>query len=383
MRFAYCRLLILLALCVVSPANAHAPRENYVWINLETDHISGRFELNQSDVEHFIDVALGDEDIISDATLLESVPAVQAYLTDRFELSENGRTLELRFGTPTILDENARFLQYHFSADLPDGDVVTVSNQIFLTSDTGTVDKLHRSLVLTSFNKRTNQNFGEAHIALVFQPESEPQDLDLSNPSEILQWKDFFWQGWIHIWIGYDHLLFILVLLLPSVLTSKHREWEAIADFRPAFLKMVKIVTLFTIAHSITLTLAALDILRLNIVLVEVVIAASIIGIALNNIHPRYSEHTWIAIFGFGLFHGMGFASVMGDLPFRNVDIELILLMFNLGVEFGQLAIVVVLFPIFFFLRHTRLYRIVFVRFLSIVAMLVASFWVVGRLGYI
>ena len=99
----------------------------------------------------------------------------------------------------------------------------------------------------------------------------------------------------------------------------------------------------------------------------------------LNNIFPRFNDRTWLIIFFFGLFHGMGFASVMGVLPFRTMNLMKVLLSFNVGVEIGQLVIVAAIFPIIYLLRHWSHYRNVVAIGGSIVIAVIASQWFVER----
>ncbi|MEO1086645.1 MAG: HupE/UreJ family protein, partial [Acidobacteriota bacterium] len=135
----------------------------------------------------------------------------------------------------------------------------------------------------------------------------------------------------------------------------------------------------FTIAHSITLSLAALDIISLSSRVVESIIALSIVLVAINNVFPKVREGHWLVIFFFGLFHGMGFASVMGELPFRMMHLVQVILAFNIGVELGQIAIVAVAFPILFLLRKSPIYKPVFLNGGSIAIGLLALWWFIER----
>ena len=165
----------------------------------------------------------------------------------------------------------------------------------------------------------------------------------------------------LHIWAGFDHILFLLSLLLPAVLVPS-------ADFRrgvgrrsraseTAFWDVLKVVTAFTVAHSITLSLATLGVVSLPSRLVESAIAASVVLAALNNIRPVVHGGRWIIAFCFGLIHGFGFASVLADLGLPQGSLLLALVAFNLGVELGQLAIVAVFLPLAYALRDTLFYR--------------------------
>jgi hypothetical protein len=151
-----------------------------------------------------------------------------------------------------------------------------------------------------------------------------------------------------HIWIGYDHILFLLTLLIGafamrgSERTLRERIYEA-----------VKVVTAFTIAHSLTLGLAAFGVLSLPAALTESLIAVTITLAALNNIWPLVSRRLWIVAFGFGLVHGLGFANMLGELAMPRENLLTALFAFNLGVELGQLAILFATLPVIILvMRH-------------------------------
>ena len=141
----------------------------------------------------------------------------------------------------------------------------------------------------------------------------------------------FFPLGIEHILTGYDHLLFLLALMLRG----------------GGLWSLLKIITAFTVAHSITLALAALDLVVLPSALVESVIALSIAYVALENLLPRYAvSRRWAVSFLFGLMHGFGFSSVLREIGLPKENLLLSLLNFNLGVEVGQLTVVLLVVPI-------------------------------------
>jgi hypothetical protein len=179
-----------------------------------------------------------------------------------------------------------------------------------------------------------------------------------------------------HIWIGYDHVLFLLVLLIPAVFRRTATGREAAAEFTGPLLRVTAIVSAFTVAHSITLSCAALGWIVLPSRLVESAIAASVMIAALVNLLPRTAgaSGVWVA-FGFGLLHGFGFANVLGEIDAEGTPVWRTLLGFNLGVELGQLAIVAVFLPVAYFLRHTRFYRTGVVYGGSTAAALCALVW--------
>jgi hypothetical protein len=182
-----------------------------------------------------------------------------------------------------------------------------------------------------------------------------------------------------HIWTGFDHILFLLALLLPSVLMREAKRWTAVRDFRDAFVNVFKIVTAFTVAHSITLSVATLKLITLSSRWVESAIAASVLLAALNNLRPFFRGRVWLVAFGFGLVHGFGFASALVELGPPQAALLLALVGFNLGVEVGQLAIVAVFLPLAYGLRGSWIYPNLLLRTGSVLIALLAGAWLVER----
>lgn len=149
-------------------------------------------------------------------------------------------------------------------------------------------------------------------------------------------WR-FLVLGVEHIAAGYDHLAFLVVLLVGA------------ASLRA----VVAIVTAFTVAHSLTLGLAAFDIVVLPARAVEMAIAASIAWVAAENVLAAGAGARWRVAFLFGLVHGFGFANVLRDLQLPRESLALSLFTFNLGVEAGQLAFVLVAFPLLWLVRRS------------------------------
>jgi hypothetical protein len=189
----------------------------------------------------------------------------------------------------------------------------------------------------------------------------------------------YFIEGVWHIWIGFDHILFLVTLLLPAVLVLRNRQWETVNQLRPALLDTVKIVTAFSIAHSITLCLAVFEIVQLPSRLAESAIAFSVLVTALNNLRPIFPSSRWLMAFGFGLIHGFGFANVLVELGLPSHALVMSLTGFNLGVEAGQIAIVVMLVPILYLIRNTTIYYNWILRGGSTVAAIVALVWILER----
>jgi hypothetical protein len=206
---------------------------------------------------------------------------------------------------------------------------------------------------------------------------------NLGAPDRLAQFQAFLDEGIWHIWKGYDHILFLLTLLLPSVVLFRLGQWQARDSLRDALLDVLKIVTAFTVAHSITLTLAVIGAIGLPSRVVESAIAATVLLGALNNLIPLVRERRWMVAFAFGLIHGLGFASVLKDLGLKGDHLALALLGFNLGVEMGQLALVLMFVPLAYAARATRFYRLAFIPGGAMAIGLIAAYWLASRsLGY-
>jgi hypothetical protein len=164
------------------------------------------------------------------------------------------------------------------------------------------------------------------------------------------------------------------------VLLRSHGTWTPASSFRSPFWDVAKIVTAFTIAHSITLSLASLGLVSLPSRWIESAIALSVVLAAVNNVFPLVHHGRWIAAFGFGLIHGFGFANALKDLGLPTGSLALSLFGFNAGVEFGQLFIVCAFLPLAYALRATWTYRRVVLAGGSMAIAAIAGVWLVERI---
>jgi hydrogenase/urease accessory protein HupE len=169
-----------------------------------------------------------------------------------------------------------------------------------------------------------------------------------------------------HIATGYDHLVFLLGLLVVG----------------GTFRSVVKIVTSFTVAHSITLALATLDVIRFPATVIEPIIAASIIYVGIENLVRRDLDRRWRLAFAFGLIHGCGFASVLRELGIgaNGSGVAMPLLSFNLGVELGQITLAAVVLPVIWQLRQRPAFEPRYVPACSALIALAGGYWLVERI---
>jgi hypothetical protein len=352
-------------------AVAHSTGENYAFLNIDEDALRVRFELHQNELDAHFGLELGDT--VPDTAALQ--PIVD-YVLKHFEVRVGDEQLEFAFRKAALASlPQGLFLQLHlespWSGPLPE--MLTIQQTLFFEDN-----PRHRGLLLVERNAVVDRDFGEEYTALIFRPDNTVQELDLVDVPGLLQLREFLWQGAWHILIGYDHILFLLSLLLTAVVAWRGGQWVAEESFRKSLLNVAGIVTVFTIAHSFSLSLAALEIVKLPSRPVELIIALSIIVMAANNLRP-FLPARWTVIFVFGLFHGLGFATVMGHLTFRMVDLVKVMVLFNVGVELGQLGIVLIAFPLLYYMRKQTWFVPVIVRGGSAVIAAVAAYWLVER----
>ena len=202
---------------------------------------------------------------------------------------------------------------------------------------------------------------------------------------EVSAWRnaaDFLVLGLEHIFGGPDHLLFLVGLLLAAGLCGRGREARP-RGLGQGLRYLLKVVTAFTVAHSLTLMGAALGLVSLPPRVVEPAIALSIVYVGLENLLLGDPRRRWLIAGLFGLVHGFGFAYILGEVGLPRSGLILSLVSFNLGVEAGQIALVALLFPLLHLLaqwRHPRWsYRLVLLRGGSVIIVGAGLFWLVQR----
>ncbi len=357
---------------------AHSLEQSYVYLTVSDDALSGRIELNIPDLNSALGTDLATDGSLTDADIAPHIEDIRNYLISRVGFAPNGaaeKSLPLTHYELTSIPLT-QYLIYHF--EFPDFG----SKLQYVDVDYAVLfDEVpsHRGMLMIETNWGTGTFENEAQVSLDFNGSNTSQRLDLSDSSV---WRGFgilVRQGIHHIWIGIDHILFLLALLLPSVVRRESGVWTPVTEFRPAFIYVIKVVTIFTIAHTITLSLASLDLFTMPSRLVESVIALSIAIAAAEVLHPIFRGRIWVIVFAFGLFHGFGFATVLGDLGIPPKYMVHSLLGFNIGVEIGQVVIVCAIFPLLYLFRKWWIYRRLVLTYGSIMLIVVSLYWFIER----
>lgn len=207
-----------------------------------------------------------------------------------------------------------------------------------------------------------------------------PIKIELGSGSWFTGFKSMVALGMQHIKEGTDHLLFLIVLLLPAMLLIDGNTWGKFAGVKYSIIKLLKIVTAFTLGHSATLLISALGWLQLPSQPIEVLIAISILVSAVHAVKPIFpNKETYIAG-GFGLVHGLAFASVLANLKLDIGSLMLSILGFNIGIEMMQLAIIACIIPLLMLLSKTNKYQWFRIAFASLSA-IAAIAWIVERVS--
>ena len=365
---------VLLCFCLLfgSNAQAHKPSDSYLTLKVSGQKVDGQWDIALRDLDFALGLDVNGDAEITWGELRAKHPDIVAYAMSRLKLSSTDQACPIVV-QQHLVDEHTdgAYAVMRFQAECP-ANIQSLQVQYGLFFD---IDPQHKGLLRLEYGAAN----GKINSTGIFSPEQASQQFNLQTPSKVRQFFDYGREGVWHIWIGFDHILFLLALLLPAVVLRQEKTWQAVGTFKSAFWEVLKIVTAFTLAHSITLTLAALGVISLPSRWVESTIAASVVIAAVNNIQPLFRERRWMMAFAFGLIHGFGFASVLSDLGLPQQTLILALVGFNLGVETGQLAIVGVFLPIAFALRYSWFYRRVVLFGGSILIGILALIWFIER----
>jgi len=375
-----------------SKISAHTADQSYIYLRVYKASMDGRFEATAVDLNRSLGLNFSNPMKMSE--IKPHLDKIKNYLLSKTSFSSGNQQYNIVIGDIEILpvDDPGDYLLLHFTVDgmetVPEN--MDVKYEGFFDKDSN-----HKGWLITEYNWKAGIINNESLPSLIFSPNNVQQSLSLTDQS---LWKGFVALvklGIWHIWIGLDHILFIIALILPAVVrrretlndmgmvdqnvpNSYSKSWLPVARFKPAFIYIISIITFFTIAHSITLALASLEVVSLPSRLVESIIAISIALAAVHNITPIVRGKEWIIAFLFGLFHGFGFASVLGEKGLAGDFLPLSLFGFNVGVEIGQVLIICTVFPILFLIRKSVAYPKI-ITYGSALLILISIYWFLER----
>lgn len=373
--------VLVAAFVLVATANAslaHRLNESYLFFNVSDEALLGRIEATLNDLGQLVALDANADGVVSTDEAAVQGPAIFELFTSALKINHDGRNIDLVYSGIDFLDTpQGTFAQIKFM--LPELSPTPQSVDLTYDSPFEAILPGHLGFAVIESNTRTGLVGNESYVSIIFEPGLTKHTLSLIGEPGWKVFKDFVVHGVLHIWFGFDHVVFLIGLLLPSVLFLGAAKWFPAPSFRPAFINVVKVATIFTVSHSITLSLAALDIVSLNSTFVEIVIAVSIVAVALMNLFPKLHKNSLWVVFGFGLFHGFGFANVLAPLGLVPSAKIIGLAAFNVGVEIGQIAIVLVVFPVLYVLRRWAAYQFLALKLGSVALILLAGVWIIER----
>ncbi len=361
-------LLMLVLLLAGRLAQAHIASNGFLSLKVEGSKVSGAIELAIRDGELAVGLDHDGNGKVTWGELKSSQGALQSYVQGHLRLRGADGPCRLTFAPVEVNERvDGSYLWLPITADC--GSVLQRLSIEYTLLDAE--DPSHRGL-LTLFAKGRRRRQSWAAVSELGSSSSTMSRRGLPSSSTCA--PEFGISGAASI-----ICCFCCPCCCRRYCCVEQNRWEAVPIAGPAFLNIVKVVTAFTLAHSITLSLAAFDVIRLPSRLTESVIAASIIIAALNNVFPRVTEGRWRIAFAFGLLHGFGFASVLAEMGLPKGARLISLVAFNLGVEAGQLVVVLAVMPLVYFLRATHFYRRGIMPWGSSAIACLALFWFVQR----
>jgi hypothetical protein len=396
--------LVLFAIIVgLVPLSVAAHKESDAYLNLRTDAhndhlLHGQWDISLRDLDFAIGIDGNHDGAITWGEVQARRTAIESYALPQLQVKGDGLTCSMQ-PTGQQIDDHTdgayEVLLFDAVCDKNIPSKLTIVYHLMYN-----LDPYHRGIVTI--------HAGDKIAGAVLGPSNPVASLNLREPDRWGEFKSFVTDGIWHIWTGIDHILFLLSLLLPAVLvirrtgledgwrkgaavaessgalmawapSSKGYRWEPVASFWPASVDVIKIVSAFSLSHSVTLSLAVLGIVHVPSRLVESGIALSVMVAALNNVYPLVNKRVWLIAFAFGFIHGLGFASALTGLQLPPGAMAASLGGFSVGVEIGQEAIVLAFLPLAFLLRRTRFYQLGVLRWGSVLIVVIAAGWFVQR----
>jgi HupE / UreJ protein len=374
-------LLIAFALTLAAAAHAHKASDSYLQIDATDSGMKVRWDIALRDLDAALDLDADEDGKLTWGEVKAAWPRIQSYAASRLAIAgcalrQAGPGLELE-----RRNDGAYAVLRYASDCVPTGAPAITYSLLREVDPThrgiAKVQRAGQPMVLTMLEP-TSIAAADGAATAASAATSAPGEAGHSAIAPSGPWG-FLREGIRHILTGYDHVLFLLCLLLPSVMRRAPEGWKAVDKLSQAVWPVVGIVSAFTVAHSITLGLAAMKVVSLSPAFIEPAIAVTIILAALDNVWPIFPVRRVVVTFFFGLIHGFGFAGVLAELNLPTADFAWALLQFNLGLELGQLMIVVSVTAVLFGLRQWPRYRVWVIRGGSFAAMLVGVLWLIER----
>jgi hypothetical protein len=360
------RLLLALGLLCIAPALAHAHRASDSFLVLEQRDgaaLRGHWDVALDDLAYALALDASGQDLTW-GVLRAQQPRVEARLRTQLALQSSRGACSVRTEALSLVElSDGRYVRVPLTLRCPDAHGLWLRSSLLAD-----VDRDHRTLLRLGGRSDASSLVIRADTPALYLPDA-PQ----TNHARTL--VDALRRGMLHIFEGADHIAFLLVLLLPALFGL-----DASRRLPGVWCDVAKVVTAFTLAHSLTLTLAGLGLVRVSSQVIEPAIAASVALAAAFNLLRKHASEEAVLAFALGLLHGFAFSSALTDAGLSGGALVSSLLGFNLGVELGQLVIVAVFVPLSLGLRRARIDSAAVLRWGSSGVLLLALFWFCERL---
>lgn len=359
-------LLILSGLLVTLIAQSHQISTAYLTLDTASDELTqGQYQVKLKDLAYQLNLDINKNQSITWGEIKAQRPAITEWFHSNLGFSHNDSSDCVSTIKPELLMDshfNEPYLVIEFAVDCGAGKPTALQYQGMFELNSG-----HKMIAIVDANgQQSNRIISAENRSMNFNEQ-------FSNTWKTI--KDYVYQGVIHILIGLDHIMFLLCLLLSTVMILNHSKQ---LSNKATVWHVMGLVTAFTLAHSVTLVLTALNLLSFPSRWVEIIIALTVAATAFNNIMP-FIRKMILVTFLFGLVHGMGFAGVLGELGLPSGARLVPILAFNLGVEFGQVFLIVLILPILLWTANQMNKAQLLFKFISLMIMLLAIYWVVER----
>jgi hypothetical protein len=325
--------------------HAHAASTSFLELTQARDatELGARWDFAVADLAETVDLDSDLDAVVTWREMQEARGSIERLVAQSLALRAAGALCSVRLTDLALAHRfDEPFVSVLLAASCANPGELSVTTSLFFSADSAQRVLLRATLATQTFNA-------------VLSPQAATWQAPAS-PSPWATLSSFVAQGFHHVLIGSDHIVFIVLLLLPAVLVVTPSRGGAGASLKAIAWDVAKLVTAFTVAHSITLALAATKAVELPAQPVEITIALSIVvaGVA-NLFHSAWRGRLAIA-FGFGLVHGFGFANVLQEIDAGGAELLPLLAGFNIGVELAQLAIVATLLPVLYAIRDAGWY---------------------------
>jgi hypothetical protein len=367
--------LLLMVLFFSTSVSAHQTGNSYLYVTEVNGQLRIDIDFIVRDLDNLLqNTAQASKDKPTSTPTPEQLQAKQAAITQIIqaslvvEINEQAQTLDF-IDQSIVLHNDGLYVRQRFSGpSIP----VPVRFMVVRYGFFNQNDKLGRAF----FKLR----LGQEELSSVFDSSKETQRFALGESKRWATMGLFTQEGAMHIWGGPDHLLFLFTLLLPGLMLLQRESNTSRLGTRAAGMFALKVITAFTLAHSVTLLASVMDWITLPSRWIESAIALSIMLSAALNLQKRIVFSHWKLALVFGLIHGMGFANGLRELGLSHLYFMETLLAFNIGVELGQIAAVLAVgIPIVLLARNDQS-KAWLTRWISVTVFLIALFWLIERL---